>query len=226
MIKMPALKEILHWSEVWALFIPIFFILLGKRYPPYLKPVIMYVWVALILNIAQDIIMKQKPLGLKLPLDNNTFIYHIHSIIRLIFFSWFFFNIKMLSSKFNKILPVFFAIASLINFIWFEKFYGGALSSRLLSFETAILLYYCLLYYFFLLREDQSSFQKSPSFWIVTGLSIYVVINFPIFLFYKTLTSSDEIFAINIWDVHNVSYIIFCICLSIAFYKESKNNKT
>jgi hypothetical protein len=222
MTKMKVLKEILHWSEVWALFIPLVLILFRRNHPPYLKPIIFYVCVALILNISQDVIMKQKQLGIRLSLDNNTFIYHIHSIVRLFLFSWFFFQQQTYFRRVNKVLPILFIVISLVNFIWFEKFYGGPLSSRLLSFEAAILLFYCLQYYFFLLKEEQTSYQKLPSFWIVTGLSIYVVVNFPIFLFYKTLTSSDAIFAIDIWDVHNISFIIFCIFLGKGIYEGTR----
>ncbi len=223
-------QQILDCSEIWALFIPLFFMLKGKDATLYLKPVRIYVWVALILSILIVLIAKRnKWLGLPIEtspewLGSNNFLYNMHATIRFFLFSWFFIllNQKTLS-LIKKIIPVVFLICFAINFIFLENFFSyWSFSGRLLSIESTILLFYCLLYYMHMLNDDESSFRKSPSFWVVTGLSIYVVVNVPIFLFYIALYRQFEEFTIGIWDIHNISYIIFCIFLGKAFYESRK----
>ena len=87
------LRVIYDWSEVWALLISLFYIYKAKGTPVYLKPVKAFVWISLILNLAQMIIWYR--LKLHLPefpaiLQSNTFIYNLLSATRLITFSLFF----------------------------------------------------------------------------------------------------------------------------------------
>ena len=224
------LQQVLDGSEVWALLIPIFFILRQKQKVAYLKPVQLYVWIALILNIAIVLISKRNQwFGLpEYPqpawLGSNNFIYNIHSVARFLLFSWFFILLNQtFFYKIKKSLPVLFVLCGLVNFIFFEDFfYYWSFSGRLISIEATLLLFYCLLYYMHMLRDEESSFRKSPSFWVVTGLSIYVVVNIPIFLFYMALLKQFEDFTIGIWDIHNLSYILFCIFIAKAFYESKR----
>jgi hypothetical protein len=214
---------IIDWAEVWALLIPICVFFYKKKISSLLKPVVWYVFIALFLNLAQDIIWKYK-IELKLTgfLYNNPFIYNTHSIERFALFSLFFIRLKQpILSRIKTILPFVFFLFIIINFSVYQSF--TEFSSRTLGTETAFLLLYCLLYYLNLLNQDTTiAFKHLPDFWVVTGLSIYVVINFPIFLFYRALSNQFEKFAIDIWNVHNITYIIFCVFLARAFYV-SKN---
>ena len=88
-------------------------------------------------------------------------------------------------------------------------------SSRLMATEAGILLFYCLQYYLFKLQEESTTTKRSGDFWMVTGLSIYVVFNFPFFLLYTSLKVKDQV---NWWNIHNISYIILCIFIAKAFY--------
>ena len=98
-----------------------------------------------------------------------------------------------------------------------------AFSSRLLATEAALLLFYCMQYFIYLIIEDKHHHIKTaPGFWVVTGLSIYVGANFFIYLFYEYLSEKTINFAINIWDVHNIVFIIFCIFIAIQFSIENK----
>jgi hypothetical protein len=75
-----------------------------------------------------------------------------------------------------------------------------------------------MLYYLAVsMGEDDTAF-KEPAFWVVTGLSIYVVINFFAFLFYVPMINYDLKLALNIWNVHNAAYIILCLFITRAFY--------
>jgi hypothetical protein len=79
-------------------------------------------------------------------------------------------------------------------------------------------LIYCMLYYLSELKDDSKNLFNVPDFWVVTGLSIYVVINFFVFLFYLPMIYVDQDLAVNIWNVHNIAFIIFCLFITKAFY--------
>ena len=218
------LLEILDWSEVWAIFLPLAVLLYRKKQPAYIKPVIIYLCLALPLNLAADIIWKfQEEYHFPHWLQSNNYIYNFHSIARFLLFSLFFIRLNQnFSRRLKKIILAFFCLFVLINFAFFENFFRfDPLSSRLLSVEAALLLFYSLQYYFFKFQDETDASSKSPDFWIVTGLCIYAAACFPIYLFYKTLLLQSENFTINIWKVPDICYIILCIFIAKGFY-ESK----
>lgn len=219
-------KEITDWSEVWALLIPLFFLFKKGEKPAYLKPVRIYVVLALIINIAAISIQKFKESwGFQLGdfFYSNNFLYNIHSVIRLLLFSWFF---HLLNQRFmirlKALIPFGFIAFVLINFIFLENFFNRYnLSSRLLATEAALLLFYCLQYYIYLMLEDKGlPFRRLPGIWVVIGLTFYVAASFFIFLFYDYLVKQDKYFAINVWDVHNFFYVSLCILIAITFAKK------
>jgi hypothetical protein len=213
-------KEILDWSEVWAPLIPLVF-LFRYRQLALLKPVVVYLWLALALNIFGDIIGDFK-WALHFPhwLQSNNPLYNLHSLVRFACFSYFFISLPQTRFKtFKKIIAGLFAAFFIIDFGFFENFfYFNHLSGNLLSAEAYLLLIYCMLYYLeVLIGEDDSAF-RGPVFWIVTGLAIYVVVNFFVFLFYVPMISQDIGLTLGIWNVHNAAYIILCLFITRAFY--------
>jgi hypothetical protein len=208
------LKLILNWAEVWALFIPLSVLLYKKVTSDLLKPIALYVYLALVLNFLQDYIQNFK---IQLPFTANAgyngFIYNTHSVFRLLLFSWFFIKLKQpLLVTIKKIIPAFYILFFIVNFSLFENYIF--FSSRLLACETLLLLVYCLIYYLNFILHNQTFSYKNAASWIVTGLSIYVIIDFPIFLFFTTLSEKFEKFAIHIWYVQNIAYIILCCFLA------------
>lgn len=213
------IRKVLDWSEVWALFIPLFFLFRFKKQSRYLTPVIVYLFLALLLNCLIDIgYIYQGKVGRWL--HPNNYLYNIHSIARFVCFTYFFlFLDHPYRTLIKKILPyVYFLVA--INFAFVESFVREkSFSSNLLSAEAGLLLFYCLQYYLYKLKEDNFEIRKQQDFWIVTGLSIYVVFNFPYFLFYTYLLEKEEVkFVVQMWYFHNVTFIILCIFIAKAFY--------
>jgi len=211
---------IFGWSEVWALLIPLFFLFRNKQ-PALLKPVIIYVWLALTLNTFGDIIGDFK-WAFHFPawLQSNNPLYNLHSVVRFACFSYFFISLPQTRFKtFKKIIAGLFTLFFIIDFGFFEHFfYYNHLSGNLLSAEAYLLLIYCMLYYLeVLISEDDTAF-KGPVFWIVTGLAIYFVVNFFVFLFYVPMINQDIVLVLAIWNVHNVAYIILCLFITRAFY--------
>ncbi len=220
------MKEVLHqcmgWVEVWALFIPLIAFIGIKRYTRMLNPILFYILVAIVLNFAQDYIQKY---GIKLRFTshpgNNGFIYNTHSIFRFFCFSLFFIQLKQpFLSSLKKIFYLIFIVFIIINFWLYESFLD--FSSRTLAVETALLLFFCLIYYFNLLQYDEPiAHSQQFDFWIITGISIFVVLVFPIYLFYNNLSAYQQ-FARQIWNIHNIAYIILCCFFAKGIY-ETKN---
>ena len=222
---MNKLQEILDWSEVWALLIPLIVLLLKPKQPKYLTPVIVYVALALVIDLFIDVGWKYKAVVPQWMYPNNYF-YNIHSIIRFICFSSFFSLLRLpFIKKFGKIIPILSILFIIINFSFFENFFrADSFSSRLLATESGLLLFYCLQYYLYKLQDEATTTKRPADFWVVTGLSIYVVFNFFYFLLYTTLIDNGYAdFVEQMWNYHNLTFIILCIFIARAFYV-SRNN--
>lgn len=219
----PLLKEILDWSEVWALLIPLAVLIWKRKIPKAAMPLVLYASIALVLNICQDVIWKNHLVFFysSKPGDNIIF-YHIHSIIRLLLFSWFFVQLQQpFLHKTKRVVPFVFIIIVLINYVFFESIFTR-FNSSMLGLEALVILFYCMVYFLNLLIEEEAvSYKKNATFWMVTGISIYVVINFPIFIFYKSFSDTALKFAVGIWDLHNITYIMLCIFMAKYFYNVS-----
>lgn len=215
--------QMLNWSEVWALCIPITVLIWKRKIKAAAIPLVIYTCVALILNVVQDYIWTYRLVFFysSKPGDNIIF-YHIHSIIRLLLFSWFFIKIKQpFQHKIKKLVPFAFVIITIINFVLLDNSFTK-FSSRLLGLEALGILFYCIVYFLNLLIEEEGTpYEKNATFWMVTGISIYVVINFPIFIFYKSLSLTAQKFAVDIWDLHNIAYIMLCVFMAKYFYAET-----
>lgn len=73
-------------------------------------------------------------------------------------------------------------------------------------------------YYLSQLHNEVERISDKKDFWVVTGLAIFVVINFFLFLFYVPMIEENPVLAGNMWNVHNVAYILFCILIAKALY--------
>jgi len=211
------LLKILDWSEVWALLIPMMILLFRRQQPATLRPIIIYLWLAFIINLVIDIIMV---LRTYYPEWTNNPLYNIHSVVRFVCFSFYFIQLPQSSfTKFKKVLAAVSVVFIVINFSFFENFFNyDSFSGNLLATEAYILLVYCMLYYLSELKDDSKNLFNGHDFWIVTGLSVYVVINFFVFLFYLPMIDVDLDLAMNIWNVHNIAFIIFCLFITKALY--------
>ena len=212
--------SVMNWSEVWAPLIPLIVFLFKRNQPNFLKPVIVYLIFAVFINLAGDII-GAFPRYLPVWLQSNNPLYNIHSIARFICFSYFFTILPQFSfSRLKFILPFVSVLIIIVDFGYVENFGNpDHLSGNLLSAEAYLLLVYCMQYYLAKLKDEITDLSSQADFWVVTGLSIYVVINFFVFLFYVPMLVQDVRLAINIWYLHNLAYIVLCVCITRAFYE-------
>lgn len=217
-------NHILNWAEVWGLLIPLTVMLLKKEHDLQLIPVKYYVFIAIVIYSVIDIISNQRSLKIDLPWHKNGSLYNLQSIIQFFCFSWFFFGLKpSFFQILKKGLAVFFILFLPFHFL---KFSFTELSSLLHGLEVGLLLIFCLLYYFQIMTQEQDiNFEKKPEFWVVTGLSAYIVVSFFILLFYNELTKDDTLFAIKIWSWHNIAFVLMCILIAKAFFQASTNSK-
>ena len=245
------LQEILDWSEVWAPLIPLVLVSFMGKQPRYFIPVIVYLWFALLIGALADAGWKFQ-VSVKEVTDiycnncyssadlkdeflqatpawmyPNTYLYNVHSIGRFICFSIFFYLLsKSFRTKLNKLLLLLVMLFIIINFWFAEEFYSpNSFSSRLFAVECGILLFFCLRWYLYQMQGKGDTEKKSREFWVITGLSIYVVFNFFFFLFYTTLMSQEEYwdFVASMWHFHNITFIILCIFIAKAFYGARDN---
>ncbi|MBW4888069.1 hypothetical protein KXQ82_00010 [Mucilaginibacter sp. HMF5004] len=208
---------LLDWSEVWAILIPAA-ILIRRKQPEKLAPVVFYVWMALFINVAIDVTWKLRTV-LPASYNSNNYLYNLHSVVRFFLFAIFFIRLEQpFLAYIKKALMVIYALFLIVNFGFFERFFNyWQFSNRLLSVEAVLLLFYVLQYYLFKIGEGMEVFSYNSDFWIVTGLGVYVSINFFIFLLYHELTVRMQHFAINLWNVHNITFIIFNLFLAKGF---------
>ena len=216
-------KTILDWSEAWAPLLPLAVWMRHRRQPAYMQPVVLYVWFAFFCNLAIDMVWKGRN-GIPVPYNSNNWLYNLHSLVRFALFACFFFRLRQPFLRvLKRAVVAVFVLFVLVDFGWFERFFDYAqLSSRLLAMEAGLLLFYCLQYYFYKLKEDLELEWVQPDFWVVTGVGIYVAINFLIFLTYNELSAYYTHFAVDIWSVHNLSYVLLHIFLAKALYESTR----
>src|SRR5688500_16280557 len=134
---MNLLQEILDWSEVWAPLIPLAILMFKPNQPNCFKPVIIYLWFALFIDILIDVGWK---FGKIVPfwMYPNNYLYNVHSIVRFICFSTFFIRLNQpYYTGLKKAIPIISIVLLSINFIFFENFYNPqSFSSRLLAGEA------------------------------------------------------------------------------------------
>jgi hypothetical protein len=215
-------NEISQWTEVWAMLIPLGIWTFYKTDRVGLKPVILYCWAGFLLYLLADFSWKTKE-HIKLPeiLNDNNFIYNILSIIRVLFFSWYYISLKPSHLKnLKRTLTVLFIAFTIFNFTFLEKFKD--FSNNTHAAEVIILLIFTSSYFIHILRSDEMVSTRNPSFWITTGLFIYEAINLFVFILYSNLTKSDAEFAFRLWNVHNVAELILCALMAKGLYESAK----
>ncbi|MBL0130104.1 MAG: hypothetical protein IPP43_02405 [Chitinophagaceae bacterium] len=120
---MKFLQTLLDWSEVWALLIPLIIIAICNPKEKHIRILRGYVLIGFILNFSATFMLEYYDL---VPtwmyvnnMVNNNLPYNIHSIIRVLFFSWYII-ITIGPFRFSGILKLILAaymVLVLINFI-------------------------------------------------------------------------------------------------------------
>ena len=131
------LQSALDWSEIWALLIPLLVLLFRRKPPRLLKPVVVYLWLALGINFVIDMIWVFKEYFPGWLQSNNPF-YNLHAVARFACFSIFFMLLPQPSYTYlKKMLLAGSVIFILVNFIFLENFFNiDHLSGNLLASDA------------------------------------------------------------------------------------------
>jgi hypothetical protein len=221
---------LLDWSEVWALLIPLLVAIISRPAGENIRLLVWYVVLGFLLNVTAMLMQYNylSPRWMYIDgMTNNNIIYNIHSIIRVLLFSWYIITIRKYNySVILKTILLGYIVFLFINFIFFESIFY--ISSLLFAAESIVLLIMCMFYFFHSIQdESQLNWLKHPSFLVCAGLSFYEAITFFIFLFLYPLSQKDETlkFFVLTMRIYNITYVIFCILLALAFYRSRKNKQ-
>jgi hypothetical protein len=155
-------------------------------------------------------------------LQNNNLIYNIHSIVRLLFFSWFITQFKFgRSSTIHYVLLAAYAVFIVINFILWDP--PHLFSNTHFIAESIFLLAFTIIFFFRAMQdESDTDWIKQPAFIVCAGISLYEAVNFFTFLFFETLTIKNIEFLKITWTIHNMSFVVLCIMLAMALYRSKR----
>jgi hypothetical protein len=214
-------RTAIMWSEVWPLLIPLMVILIHNIRGKEIRPVILYVLLALLLNLTANLVSIYRA---RLPdwMQSNNILYNVHSFIRVLLFGWYFTRLNLLRPVwFPKLLFAAYGLYVIINFVLIESVW--ILSSGLFAAESIILLTFGITYFSSSIRDESDrNWLKHPSFLICTAVCFYKAITFFIFLFYYPVSESTPQFGILTMRIYAVCFMLFCILLALALYREKK----
>ena len=217
-------ETIIDLSESWIIVIALVVWRFHRRQPEYMKPVIVYLVLALLFNLFCDTFAyyyQYRPERYQ----SNTIVYNIHSLVRFGCFMFFFMPLyRPQFWRLKRGLLAAFIFCVVVLFFFFDNFFNTEhISSDLMSIEGFFLIFYSLIYYLSVLRTDDEKFLIQKHFWVVTGICVYSVVNFFIFLFYLPLLHENENLAERIWNFHNIAFIIFILFIIKAIHVPARD---
>ncbi len=215
------LADILDWSEVWATVIPLLVYIIYQPKFRGIKPIFIYLIIALIIYVIIDIIMTLNMQGEVLA-DNNVF-YNIISAVRLLLFTWFFKQISNDKTLVRYFVLLIYTVATAVIFMFFDPILQ--FSSKLVTAECIIILFCCIRYFNSLpsLKKDANELSR-PVIMISSAILFYYAVILIIDPVYQYLIDNDTETAVGIWDIKNIVYIITMVTFALAL--RTKSNRS
>lgn len=219
--------EIIRWSELWALLIPLTILRKYRVSNPELKPIILYLWVALPLNFLSLSISEFSdyiPAFLK----NNNLFYNIHSVIRVVLFGTYISHTGLLKQQklFRFVLPVYLLLALLYFCLRKSPL---DFSFEIYCIESVTMLGLCISYFLLSIRDESDTiWMDQTSFLLCAGISFYESMTFFVFLFFDALLRISMSFGETTMMIFSGAYSILCIIIAIALFrsKQKPSQKT
>ena len=218
------LKLLLDWSEVWALLIPIGVYWFRRQQPGYMRPIIIYLFLAAFLNLFAEVMgflaLKYRPPVSAWWYSNHPF-YNAQIPIRFLFFLLFFYALNKVYRLWVWVAFVLF----LMGMFALEIFTNESVLSRtninvmLQVIAAFLLMLLCIFFYLRVLSTRMEQPFQSKSFYQVTAIAVYCILTLFVFLFYEDVEASGKPSDLmKFWDYHNGPFIISCIFTEIALY--------
>ena len=103
----------------------------------------------------------------------------------------------------------------------------AAFSSNGFGLGSMFIVLNCLLYFTKSLRNPATeNLLRSRTFWLVTALFVYYASNFFIFVSYRRLTEIRPQDIGLVWQIHNLIFLVMCVCFSIGFIWQSSPRRS
>lgn len=220
---MNSLLQVLDdWLEVWPIVIPLIIILIYRPKEPQIRPLIIYIYIAFVLNLAATLVIAFF-YSLPLSLRNNTYLYNIHAVVRVMFFSWYIFSIRW-QNKMNVLVSILTAFL-IFTVIHFWRFFSLMEFSNILhSLEAVLLIALCALFFLNIINDDsEKDWMSEPSLLICIGIGIFETVALFIYLFFYELSNKDHDFGKITMTIRKLSYLILCIMIGIAMLKTMRS---
>lgn len=155
---------------------------------------------------------------------SNLFLGHIHTVVEVTFLV----NVYRIWFKgqfFNRLMMVVvlgFAVLAILNTAFLQAFETNSTYTKLL--ESIVFISLALYYFYQLARKmTVSRPEKEPMFWLSTAALIYFSGSFFIFAYANFIMVYSVEFAVRIWFLHAVFFILFNLLIGIAFWTVLKN---
>lgn len=221
---MNVFSTILNWSEIWALLIPfLVMIFFYKTTSRDFRPLFLYVCIALVLNSFSTISFlyhAYMPEWLK----NNNIYYNLHSIVRVVFFSWYLNRVTPGKNRLiRQLMLIGYGIFVVVHFSFFNSIFF--FSTWLFAAESIILLTFCINFYLKMIQDDsRTEWTREPFFLICTAMILYEAITFFIFLFLLPMAKMNPEFGLLCLKIYKITFIVLNISIAVAVIKTDHKN--
>ncbi len=211
-------NEIIHWSEVWSLIIPLIIYIFRPANPYKIQPVIWFIVIALVCAVFATFISQ---IGQNLPRQyrNNGIAYNLVAIVKVLILGRFLIRQpQMQKFRYLHYLILFYIVLGISIFAFGASPFD--LNRYLLAATSIVMLAICLTFFLNTILDDE--YNPSESNWlflICTGIAVYEVINFFIYLFLFELYMTNEPFSRATSVIFEYSHIISNAFVLLGIYK-------
>lgn len=154
---------------------------------------------------------------------NNEWTYHLYAVITFIITSFYFASIagKQYVKHLNGIITVLFIFFSIVNILLWQGLKD--FNSNGFGIMSILFIIYSIFFYYQQLKETENLFiEKSPNFWIVTGIFFYYTGDLFLFFVYNHIIDYNLVVFSNLpsgpFIIHQIMFTILMICFSIGIF--------
>lgn len=154
----------------------------------------------------------------------NTPLFHLHTIVEMVLFSFFFrtlFRAQIIRTVIICIAIVF-SLYCVVNFIFLQSIYSFNSYTR--SIEAIILILFCVMYWWKgATAADDSPWVAIADNWAVSGILFYFSSALFLFIFSNYLLQHVSKQAnVLVWNIHAAIVLLMYLLLTVTFLKSKR----
>lgn len=160
----------------------------------------------------------------KLNFRYDEYIDYLFTLVELLIFSIFFYNIlnNTILKKLIQVITLAFILFAIVSILTNKYFYyaiSQQARNRIYTIEAIVLIFYCVFYYIGLFKKSiYPDLINEPSFWIVTGISFFMICTLPYSLMEIYLLKNFKLIGYQLYSIFYVFYILLFIMIIKGFY--------